>query len=453
MTKKINLAVLLGLFMVLFSVKTNAQIKPGEMVDGIAAVVGNEIVLESDVEEQMNFAKQQGEKITDRCQFIERILSQKLLINEAKKDTLIDNKTSAIRERANEKYNQMLLSFPDERTMLENYKFRTGYEMKNAIERIDTDNYYGQAKYARITEKVDVSPNEVTDFFNKHHFQLPEVKDEVTLAKISVYPKLSEAHKQEIIDRLKKIKADILAGESFDSQARIYSEDEGSASNGGLYKNISKGQMVKPFEAAALNLQDGEISDPIESEFGFHIIQLLKKSGRKYDAKHILIKAIPDKKEIADATKELEGIKQKVETGKMSFKEAAFKYSDDKKTKFNGGVMADEGGDKIEKLSLPATLAYHIAGLNKGDMTDVFDEELNKKPAVSFVKVEEVIPAHKLTLESDYDRIKQMALNQKKGGIVEKWVNNELPNVFISIDKRYKDCNFKTDWKKQSISK
>lgn len=453
MTKKINLTLILGFFMLLFTVKMNAQLKPGEMVDGIAAVIGNEIVLESDVQEQMNYAKQQGEKITDKCQFMERILSQKLLINEAKKDTLIEKRDAAIRERANEKYNQMLMSFPDEKAMLNAYKFRTGFEMKNAIEKIDIDSYYGQSKYQRITEKVDVTPNEVTNFYTTNQYQLPEVKDEVTLAKISMFPVLTEAHKQEIIDRLKKIKQDILGGESFDSQARIYSEDEGSAANGGLYKNISKGQMVKPFEAAALNLQEGEISDPIESEFGFHIIQLIKKAGKKYDAKHILIKSTPNDEEMANAKKELEKIKQSILDGKMTFKEAAFKYSDDKKTKFNGGVMADENGDKIEKLNLPPTLGYHIAGLNKGDMTDVFEEDVNKRKAVALVKVEEVIPAHKLTLESDYDRVKQMALNHKKNGIVEKWVNGELPNVFISIDKRYKDCNFKTDWNKQSLSK
>ena len=163
--------------------------------------------------------------------------------------------------------------------------------------------------------------------------------------------------------------------------------------------------------------------------------------------------AKPTEEEIETAKKELESIKQKITDGKLTFKEAAFKYSDDKRTKFNGGIMADEGGDKIEKLSLPPTLGYHIAGLNKGDLTDVFEEELNRRKAVALVKVEEVIPAHKLTLESDYDRIKQMALNQKKNGIVEKWVNRELPNVFISVDKRYKDCQFKTDWNKQSIGK
>ena len=157
--------------------------------------------------------------------------------------------------------------------MLDQYKFRTSYEMKNAIEKMDIDNYYGQQKYALITEKVSITPNEVTDFYNAFKFQLPQVKDEVALSKIAMYPKLTEAHKDELINKLKKIKQDILAGESFENKARIYSEDPGSAANGGLYTNINRGKMVKIFEATALNLQEGEISDPVESEFGFHIIQ------------------------------------------------------------------------------------------------------------------------------------------------------------------------------------
>ncbi|TXF77702.1 peptidylprolyl isomerase [Chryseobacterium sp.] len=455
MINRLKITLLLGIFSLLFSSNFNAQIQPGQLIDGIAAVVGDEIVLESDIEEQANYAKQQGANVSDKCQFLESIVNNKLLIYEAKKDTLIENRSAAIKEQANAKYQQIVGQFPDEKTMLATYKFRNQYEMKNAIEKIDTDNYYGQAKYQRITEKADVTPNEVTDFFNMFKTQLPEVKDEVTLSQISIYPKLTEAHKAEIIGRLNKIRQDILKGETFESQARIYSEDPGSASNGGLYKNISKGKMVKPFEAAALNLQEGEISDPIESEFGYHLIQLEKRSGKMYDARHILIKAEPNAEEIANAKKELDSIKTQIIAGKMTFKEAAFKYSDDKRTKFNGGMLANSetGSDRLEKLNLPPTVSYQIAGLNAGDFTEVFEDEMNQKKTVTLIKMNEIIPAHQLDTATDYDRIKQMALNKKKNEMVEKWVNEKLPNTFISIDNRYKDCTFKTDWNKKALTK
>ena len=163
--------------------------------------------------------------------------------------------------------------------------------MKNAIEKIDTDQYYTQAKYGSITNKVDVTPNEVADFFEQNKYQLPSIGDEIALSHLVMTPKLTPEHKQQLINKLMELKKRIVAGESFEAMARLYSEDPGSASQGGVMKNISKGSMVKPFEAGALNLQEGEMSGAIESEFGFHLIKLIKKSGKFYEAAHILLKA------------------------------------------------------------------------------------------------------------------------------------------------------------------
>ena len=455
MIKNMKYLFALSFLVTLISFNANAQVKKGDLVDGISAVVGDEIVLESDILEQQNYAIQQGAAQTNKCEFMEQILSNKLLIYKAKKDTLIQDRTAAIRAQAGDKYNQILSQFPSERAMLDAYKFRSSYEMKNVIEKMDVDNYYGQAKYALITDKVNITPNEVTDFFTAFQYQLPEVKDEVSLSQIIMYPKLTEAHKNEIIGRLNKIKADILAGETFESQARIYSEDPGSASNGGLYTKISKGKMVKPFEAAALNLQEGDISDPVESDFGYHLIQLVKKSGKIYDARHILLKAEPNADEIASAKKELDSVRTLILEGKLTFKEAAFRFSDDKKSKFNAGILTgQDGGDKLEKLNLPPTTAYQIAGLNKGDITEPFqDAIMQDKKVVTLIKIDDIIASHKLDITTDYERIKQMALNKKKNELVEKWVKEKLPNTFISINNRYKDCVFKTDWRKTADPK
>lgn len=417
----------LSFLVTLISFNANAQVKKGDLVDGISAVVGDEIVLESDILEQQNYAAQQGAAQTNKCEFMEQILSNKLLIYKAKKDTLIQDRTAAIRAQAGDKYNQILSQFPSERAMLDAYKFRSSYEMKNVIEKMDVDNYYGQAKYALITDKVNITPNEVTDFYNAFKYQLPQVKDEVVLSKIVMFPKLTDAHKQEIIDKLKKIKQDILNGETFENKARIYSDDPGSAANGGLYTNIGRGKMVKIFEATALNLQEGEISDPVESEFGFHIIQLVKKSGKLYDARHILLKAEPNAEEIATAKAEMEQIRKDILEGKITFKDAAYKHSDDKNTKFNAGVIpAEDGSDRQEKINLPATVAYQIAGVNKGDLTEVFMDELNQKKAVVLMKVNDIIPEHSLDIATDFERIKSFALDKKKRETLEKWVKENL---------------------------
>ena len=444
------LVLLLALFFLAGSMATAQQIQKGMLVDGITAVIGDEIILESDIEEQMNYARQQGIAVPDRCTFLENMVNNKLLIYEAKRDTLIVDRSADFKESAESKYNNILSQFPDERTMLATYKFRTSYEMKTAIEKIDSDQYYGQQKYMRITEKVDVTPNEVTDFFNTYRYQLPMVKDEVSLAQIVMYPKLTEAHKDEIKARLMKMKEQIVAGESFEQMARIYSEDPGLASNGGLYTNVARGKMVKPFEAAALNLQEGEISDPVETEFGYHLIQLVKKSGKMYDARHILLRAEPNAEEIAAARSELDSIRTLIKEGKITFKEAAFKFSDDKNTKFNGGVLTSpDGSDKIEKLNLPPTLSYQIAGYNPGDITDVFQDELNQRKTVNIVRVIEEIPSHQLDIATDYERIKNLALDRKKSEMVEKWVKEKLPDTFVSINERYNSCAFKDEWNKK----
>ena len=454
MIKNMKYLFALSFLVTLISFNANAQVKKGDLVDGISAVVGDEIVLESDILEQQNYAIQQGAAQTNKCEFMEQILSNKLLIYKAKKDTLIQDRTAAIRAQAGDKYNQILSQFPSERAMLDSYKFRSSYELKNVIEKMDIDNYYGQSKYALITDKVNITPNEVTDFYNAFKYQLPQVKDEVVLSKIVMFPKLTDAHKQEIIDKLKKIKQDILNGESFENKARIYSDDPGSAANGGLYTNIGRGKMVKIFEATALNLQEGEISDPVESEFGFHIIQLVKKSGKLYDARHILLKAEPNAEEIATAKAEMEQIRKDILEGKTTFKDAAYKHSDDKNTKFNAGVIpAEDGSDRQEKINLPATVAYQIAGVNKGDLTEVFMDELNQKKAVVLMKVNDIIPEHSLDIATDFERIKSFALNKKKNEVLEKWVKENLADTFISLDNRYKDCQFKTDWNKAAIVK
>lgn len=454
MIKNMKYLFALSFLVTLISFNANAQVKKGDLVDGISAVVGDEIVLESDILEQQNYAIQQGAAQTNKCEFMEQILSNKLLIYKAKKDTLIQDRTAVIRAQAGDKYNQILSQFPSERAMLDSYKFRSSYEMKNVIEKMDIDNYYAQSKYALITDKVNITPNEVTDFYNAFKYQLPQVKDEVVLSKIVMFPKLTDAHKQEIIDKLKKIKQDILNGETFENKARIYSDDPGSAANGGLYTNIGRGKMVKIFEATALNLQEGEISDPVESEFGFHIIQLVKKSGKLYDARHILLKAEPNAEEIATAKAEMEQIRKDILEGKITFKDAAYKHSDDKNTKFNAGVIpAEDGSDRLEKINLPATVAYQIAGLKKGDLTEVFMDELNQKKAVVLMKVNDIIPEHSLDIATDFERIKSFALNKKKNEVLEKWVKENLADTFISLDNRYKDCQFKTDWNKAAIVK
>lgn len=447
----------LRLFSLLFSFSliqfSQGQTQKGDLVDGIAAVIGKEIILESDIAEQLRYAQQQNLPNANRCDFAESLLSNKFVIDAARKDTTIQNRSKEIQEVAAKKLQQMQAQFPSEKAMLEFYKFRNIQELRNLIEKMDIDQYYAQQKFAKITDGTDVTPAEVTDFFEKFHSELPSVKDEVVLSHIQIKPRLSEEHRKEIINKLMRIRQDILSGkETFETQARIYSEDQGSATTGGLYQKINRGQMVKIFEATALNLQEGEISEPVESEFGFHIIRLEGRHGKNYDARHILIKATPKEDEIADAKKKMNLIREQIINNKISFKDAVIKYSEDKDTKFNAGrIVAPDGSDRHEKSLLDPTTAYRIAGLNSGDLTDVYVmEDERTGPQVTLTKVEEYIPEHTLQMATDYERIRTMALNRKKGEVVDQWIRKRTGDVFIQISPRYRDCNFKTDWLKKN---
>ena len=162
---------------------------------------------------------------------------------------------------------------------------------------------------------------------------------------------------------------------------------------------------------------------------------------------------MPNKEEISTAKKELDSIRSLIKDGKMSFKEAAYKFSNDKNTKFNGGIItANDDSEKIEKTDLSSTEAYQIAGLNKGDITDVFEGGDEKKKTVNILLINDIIPAHQLDINTDYERIKNLALNKKRQEVVEKWVKEQLPNIFLSINKRYSDCNL-SDWQQKAIAK
>lgn len=440
---------LLFFFSLMLSGILHAQLNKGDLVDGVAAVIGDQVILESDVDEQMNYAKQMGGASDNRCEFMESLMNNKVMVYKGKTDTLIVLPTARLKAASEQKFAQIKASFATEKEMLEKYKYRTSYEMLNAIEKIDAEQYYFQQKLASVTSGLDVTPSEVNSFYNEYKSQLPDVPEEVMLSQISIKPELSAAHKQQLIDKLTKIREDILKGADFTTQVQLYSDDKASVPMGGLYKNTAKGSMVKNFEGTALSLAEGEISEPVETEFGFHIIQLMKKSGNKYDARHILLEAKPNQEEILAARKKMDSISNLIKTGKMTFKEAAVKFSDDKNTKFTGGIISDQNGnDKLGRYDLPAQLGYQITGLSEGDITEPFTVTEGRGEMISIVQLRKQIPAHKMNLEEDYDRIKNMILERKKAEKAESFIRESIPSMFISISDQYKDCTFKNNWKR-----
>ena len=324
-------------------------------------------------------------------------------------------------------------------------------EMKNEMKYLVEDNIYARNKKEMVVKGADATPEEVRLFFEKHQGELPDMKDEVSLSHIALYPSVSQENQQKIIDQLKEIKKEIEEGASFATKAILYSEDPGSANNGGEYKKVLRGKMVKEFDAVAFNLQEGEISEPFKTDFGYHIVKLEKRKGQELDLRHILITLKPTDEEIKAANNKLDSIRVLINDNKMTFKDAALKFSDDKFTKFNSGNIMNQnsGDDRFEKMALPMPTFTAIASLNPGDISQVFEDSFDNRKALRIVKLDKFYPAHKINYEDDYYRIQKFAVQDKERTMLLDWVKRQVGDAYVKIGKEYQTCNFPIDWEKK----
>ncbi|MBO6211363.1 MAG: peptidylprolyl isomerase [Algoriella sp.] len=442
----------------LFTVNTfaqTAQTKPTRLakVDGIAAVIGDQIVLESDVDRDFLMSKQQGIKTEDKCDFLNDMMLDKMLVDRARQDTLIKVTQDEVTRQLNSQVDGWIAQAGSEKQILDFFGFRTMAEMKNETRYLVEDNIYAREKRTMVVKGADATPEEVRLFFEKHQGELPDVKDELSLSHIVLYPEVSQENQQKIIDQLKEIKKEIEEGASFATKAILYSEDPGSSNNGGEYKKVSRGKMVKEFDAVAFNLQEGEISEPFKTDFGYHIVKLEKRRGQELDLRHILISLKPTEEEIKAATNKLDSIRVLIGDNKMTFKDAALRFSDDKYTKFNSGNLTNpnSGEDRFEKMALPLGMFTAVSGLNEGDLSSVFEDDFENRKALRLLKVDKFYPAHKINYEDDYYRIQKFAVQDKERTLLLDWVKRQVGDAFIKIGDAYKNCDFPIDWEKKQV--
>ncbi len=452
---KIKLYVLLSVFSML-SVWVNAQPTQNDpsgqlKLDGVAAVVGSEVILDSDIERDYVQAKMQGYQVENECDFLENILVDKLLLTKAKEDTLVIITNDQV-ERRVEGTIQRFLTQGSEKEILDYFGYTTMPEFKQELMGIMRDQAFAERKQELITTGIDATPEEVRTFYEQYKEELPDIPEEVSLDHIVVYPEISPENEQKVVDELLGYKKEIEEGASFATKAILYSNDPGSSSNGGLIQNVKRGQMVPEFDAVVFNLQEGEISEPFKTEFGYHIAQLEKRRGQELDVRHILIQLKPTPEEIALTRQKLDSIIIKVETGEMTFKEAAFRYSVDKYTKFNGGRMIDNstGEDRMDRSKLPAKTLVAITGLQDGEISEPFEDEFQRQPVLRVIRLQQTIPAHKINLETDYSRLKNLTINTKRQETVMNWVSEQINDTFVTIDSDYDKCDFRLDWRKEN---
>ncbi|CAM4415330.1 peptidylprolyl isomerase [Flavobacterium terrigena] len=448
-----NKTSILALAFFLFSVVTFAQKK--QKVDGVAAVVGNYIVLDSDIDLMYLELKSQGidvEKIT-RCELLGKQLEDKLYAHQAIQDSIVVT-DEEINTFMDNQMNTMVEQIGSKEKLFEYYKKKDEEDFRSYFFEIIKMNKLTQQMQRKIVDDITVTPDEVKQFFNKIPAdQVPIIGAEIELSQIVVKPVVTKEDKQKVIDKLNEIRNDVLNnGASFYSKAVIYSEDEASISSGGYYKINKKTQFVKEFKDVAFRLNEGEISEPFETEFGYHIIFVEKIIGQEIELRHIVMSPKVSSKATSDALEEIENIKAKIEKGEITFEDAAKASSDDKDTKTNGGLLLNPRTSEplFEISKLDPALYNQVKDLKQGEVSKVFlDQERKGAKFFKILKVNKKTEEHKADYGTDYMKIKELALSDKQFNEVIKWRTENIEKNYIKVNNEYKDCAFESNWLKK----
>lgn len=426
------------------------------VVDQVVAVVGKNPILKSEIEQQYDMLVAQGYPSGGdlRCQILENILQQKLFLNQAQLDSLeVTGKeiASEIEKRVNSSISQI-----GSEKKLEEYYGKSILEIKSEFKDVVKEQLLTQKMQQDLFKDVKITPSEVKSFFKTiPKDSLPKINATIEIQQISIYPKIEDEEKQNVRKKLENYRKRVLEdGENFATLAVLYSEDPGSARKGGDLGDISREELVPAFAAAAFRLKKkNEISRIVETNFGFHIIQLIERKGEKIHIRHILLTPKVSIAEKLKAKSNLDSVLTLIRNDSISFDDAAIKFSGDEKTKKNHGIMINRytGTSKFEydQIVDPAT-KYTVKNIEQNKISDVFEtKDMNGKSVYRILVVKNKIDQHTASLKIDYKHIQDMALASKKQKKLDAWISEKIRKTYIHIDESLTKCEFKnTGWVK-----
>ncbi len=425
-------------------------------LDGVAAVIGDYVVLDSDIDKRIEQSKAAGESLEgrSRCEIFGSLLEEKLYMHQSIQDSLEVN-DAEIRSVVDRKVQVFSQQIGDINKLVEFYGKNSEQELRDEMFELEKGNKMIQLMQEAVTGEIEVTPEEVRQFYNSELKEdLPMFGTELRLAQIVVIPKPSEEEEQKVIDRLKSFKADIIDnGSSFTTKAVLYSEDTGSRSKGGAYTlHRKRPQMVKEFRDVAFSLEEGGISEPFKTDFGYHIIYLEKIRGQEYDVRHILLKPQISNQAINEAKEKLENAKKRIESGEISFADAALEVSDEKETKFDGGRFVNpETNDYTFPLTkIDTDLYVQVQNLENNEISGVIQEsDLVNPVKFKIITVTDRIEEHEADFAKDYLKIKQLALYDKQLQAIGKWQEETIKDTYVKINGDHRECDFNANWLKK----
>lgn len=446
--------ILLSTLVILYTF-SNSFSQKSITVDKIIAQIGENVILKSDIETQKNQLKNENVKIdsNSHCSILESLLIQNLLLNQAEIDSIkiSDNQVdSEMENRIRVIENQI-----GGRQKMEEFYKKTITQIKNEFRPIIKKRLMTEEMQRQISNGITISPKEIENYFKTlPSDSIPLINSKLSFQQIVVFPEITKEDKQNAIDKLKEIREKILGGKSFESQARIHSQDPGSATQGGKI-SASRGMMVAPFEATAFSLKEGEISDVFETDYGYHIIQLIDRKGDDYTCRHILIVPEFNNISLSKASTQIEECYKKLKENQLTWDQAVTSYSNDINTKQNKGIISNpitgENTWSMEELNQVDQQIYLLTdALEKGDITkpSMYFDMNEKKQGIRIVRLAERTLPHRANLKDDYTLIQKACEHSKKELVFSKWINDKINNAFIRIDKDFSPCQFKYNWKK-----
>jgi peptidyl-prolyl cis-trans isomerase SurA len=418
-----------------------------KVVDQIVAVVGNNIILKSEIEEM--FRDQQAQGITSegdmKCEILEKFLIDKLLVAEALIDTDIVVTDNQINQNLDGRLQMFITHFGSEKEV-ENYFKKPIPLLKADLQEVIKNQLYSQQMQNKIIKNVNVTPSEVRYYYrNLKDEDIPSIPVQYEYQQITIAPEINPEEDNRVKAQLRDYKKRVEGGENFAMLAVLYSEAPESRVGGEIgYKG--RAELDPSYAAAAFNLKEDKVSNVVKSEFGYHIIQLIDRKGEKINTRHILLQPKITPEALGKASVQLDSIANGIRKGKITFEQAAMYFSHDKNTRNNGGVMINPESlsSKFSVEELDPDVSKVITGMKVNDISNPFKttDENTKQTVFKIIKLVEKSNGHKANLQEDYQKMAELYLSKKKQDVLNNWISTQQAKTYIRIDNTYANCNF-----------
>ena len=442
-----------------YGVCANAQ---SYILDQVVAQVGSKYIKQSDIEDRYQNLRRQGfsEYGDMKCMIFEQLLTEKLLINQAEVDSLVVEPSEV--EMALERNFDHLQRRGFTQEDFEKQYNKSIYEIKDDLRKMFYDQKLAEKMQQKITENIKITPSEVRSFYNRlPKDSIPLINLQVEVAHIVMYPPYSDEAISEVRQKLLDLRKRIIDGDRFTTLAAVYSEDPSSVQNGGELGFMSKGGdgLDPEFAKAAWALKNkGDVSRIVESKYGYHIIQLIDRRGDQVNCRHILLTPKPNPEAIATVTGRLDTLVRLIRKDSLNWNVAAFRFSHDDKTRYNGGLMINSDSQSpLFQSTLFETTQFEkvdyevIKGLKIGEVSDPYESKDEKGRIVyKIVKLKNQTNAHRANLKEDYNFLQELALGEKMNKVIKEWVDEKIENSYIFIEESLKRCGLSNvNWVKQ----